>query len=283
LDPKLKENDAVIFIDRKGRSYLKLLRRGQKLTIRGDIPVDRLIGIEEGSRIRFSSGESFIVFRPSYAQLIPLLPRGAQVIYPKDTGAMLLWGDVVPGATVIEGGVGSGALTIALLRAVGPEGHVVSYEVREDFAAAARRNVATFFGDAPNWTLRLRDLYQGFEERGVDRIFLDLAEPHQALTAVAAAMRPGGILVCYVPTVLQLKETVEALQQHENFADVESFESIQRNWQVRGLSVRPVHRMVAHTGFVIVARRLAASSNLAPEVAREGAIDAENLPTGRTG
>ena len=253
----LKENDAVLFIDRKGRRYLKILRRGQKITIRGDVQAESLYGLAEGSRVRLGSGETFIVLRPTYADLIPHLPRAAQVIYPKDTGPLLIWGDVYPGATVIEGGVGAGAFTIALLRAVGPEGRVISYELREDFAARARRNVATFFGDAPNWELKLRDLYEGFDETDADRLFLDLPEPGRALEVVARTLRPGGVFVAYVPTAIQLKDTVEALQRHAGFGEIESFETLLRNWHVKGMSVRPVHRMVAHSAFIIVARRLA--------------------------
>jgi tRNA (adenine57-N1/adenine58-N1)-methyltransferase len=257
LDHLLKENDAVLFIDRKGRRYLKILRRGKKLEIRGDLAPESLYGLEEGSRVKFINGETYLVLRPTYADLIPHLPRAAQVIYPKDTGPMLVWGDVYPGATVIEGGVGAGALTIALLRAVGPTGRLISYELREDFAATARRNVATYFGEAPNWTIKLRDLYEGFDETGVDRIFIDLPEPGRALDVVARALRPGGVLVAYVPTALQLKDTVDALQRRPDFAEIESFETLLRNWHVKGMSVRPVHRMVAHSAFIIVARRLA--------------------------
>ncbi|HVC45493.1 MAG TPA: tRNA (adenine-N1)-methyltransferase [Candidatus Binataceae bacterium] len=257
MNPELKENDAVLFIDRKGRRYLKILRGGRKIEIRGDIAPESLWGLAEGSRVKFSGGENYLVLRPTYADLIPHLPRAAQVIYPKDTGPLLVWGDVFPGATVIEGGIGAGALTIALLRAVGPHGRLISYEVREDFAAAARRNVATFFGDAPNWTVKLRDLYEGFDETGVDRLFLDLPEPGRALEVVAKALRPGGVFVGYVPTVIQLKDTVEALQRRPDFAEIESFETLMRNWQVKGMSVRPMHRMVAHSAFIIVARRLA--------------------------
>jgi tRNA (adenine57-N1/adenine58-N1)-methyltransferase catalytic subunit len=262
LDPQLHENDAVILIDRKGRRYLKILRRGQRIAIRGEIDGSELIGLPEGSRVKLSGGEAFIVMRPTYADLIPLLPRQAQVIYPKDTGPLLIWGDVFPGATVIEGGTGAGALTIALLRAVGPHGRVISYELREDFAATARRNVATFFGAAPNWTLRVGDLYAGFEETGVDRMFLDLAEPAGALEVAARALRPGGVIVCYVPTALQLKDIVDALTRSAWFAEVESFETLMRHWHVKGLSVRPVHRMVAHSAFIIVARRLAEGAKL---------------------
>jgi tRNA (adenine57-N1/adenine58-N1)-methyltransferase len=270
LEPKLKPDDAVLFIDRKGRRYLKMLRRGARIFIRGEIAADELFGLEEGSRVKFSTGEIFLVLRPTYADLIPHLPRQAQVIYPKDTGPMLVWGDVFPGATVIEGGIGAGALTIALLRAVGPAGRVISYELREDFAAAARRNVAAFFGHAPNWTLHLADLYAGFEETGVDRLFLDLPEPSRALGVAAQALRPGGVLVCYVPTAVQLGDTVTALQRDPGFGEIESFETLLRNWHVKGMSVRPVHRMVAHSGFIIVSRRLVMASRTATDLSCTG-------------
>jgi tRNA (adenine57-N1/adenine58-N1)-methyltransferase catalytic subunit len=273
LDHLLKENDAVLFIDRKGRRYLKVLRRGKKLEIRGDLAPESLYGIEEGSRVKFSNGEKYLVLRPTYADLIPHLPRAAQVIYPKDTGPLLVWGDVYPGATVIEGGVGAGALTIALLRAVGPTGRLISYELREDFAAAARRNVATFFGDASNWTIKLRDLYEGFDETGVDRLFIDLPEPGRALEVVARALRPGGVFVSYVPTVMQLKDTVETLQRRSDFGEIESFETLMRNWHVKGMSVRPVHRMIAHSAFIIIARRLADADVEIPAIAAsEGVV-----------
>jgi len=276
LNYLLKEHDAVLFIDRKARRYLKLLRPGQKIMIRGEIRSEELYGLEEGSRGKLSSGETFLVLRPTYADLIPYLPRAAQVIYPKDTGPLLIWGDVYPGATVIEGGVGAGAFTIALLRAVGPQGRVISYELREDFAMRARRNVADFLGTAPQWELKLRDLYDGFDEVGVDRVFIDLPEPGRALEVVARALRPGGVFVAYVPTVLQVKDTVEALQQRSDFAEIESFETLLRNWQVKGMSVRPVHRMVAHSAFIIVARRLAESL---PPIPQKPAGETDNPAT----
>lgn len=271
MDSRLKENDAILLIDRKGRRYLKTLAPGRRLTIRGDINADALVGLEEGSRVKLSGGETFLVIRPTYADLIPHLPRAAQVIYPKDTGPILIWGDIFPGATVIEGGTGAGALTIALLRAVGPHGRVISYELREDFAAAARRNVAAFFGPAPNWTITIADLFEGFAETGVDRMIIDLAEPWRALDSAARALRPGGVLICYVPTAIQLRDTVEALQGRAEFAEIESFETMLRNWHVKGMSVRPVHRMVAHSAFIIVARRIA---DLVPYSAGESGTDA---------
>jgi len=281
LEAKLKPNDPVLFIDRKGRRYLKMLRPGTRILIRGEIPADDLIGTDEGSRVKLSTGETFLVLRPTYADLIPHLPRQAQVIYPKDTGPLLIWGDVFPGATVIEGGVGAGALTIALLRAVGPAGRVISYELREDFADAARKNVAAFFGDAPNWTLKVRDLYTGFDETGVDRMFLDLAEPGRALAVAANALRPGAVLVCYVPTAMQLKETVDALQARSDFGEIESFETLLRHWQVKGMSVRPHFRMIAHSAFIIVSRRLVPNTANPPEVftsnnSEANGIDAES-------
>ena len=258
----LKENDAVLFIDRKGRRYLKILRPGHKIMIRGEVQPEALYGLEEGSRVKLSSGETFIVLRPTYADLIPHLPRAAQVIYPKDTGPLLIWGDVYPGATVIEGGVGAGAFTIALLRAVGPNGRVISYELREDFAARARRNVATFFGDAPNWELKLRDIYEGFDESDADRVFVDLPEPGRALEVVARALRPGGVFRFVRTHRNSIEGHGRGAQQHPGFAEIESFETLFRNWHVKGMSVRPVHRMVAHSAFIIVARRLA---DAAPE------------------
>jgi tRNA (adenine57-N1/adenine58-N1)-methyltransferase len=275
LDSRLKENDAVIFIDRKGRRYMKMLRAGKKILIRGELRADDLFGVQEGSRVKFSTGEAFLVLRPTYADLIPHLPRASQVIYPKDTGPLLVWGDVFPGATVIEGGTGAGALTIALLRAVGPAGRVISYELREDFADAARKNVAAFFGDAPNWTIKVRDLYAGFDETGVDRMFLDLAEPGRALAVAASALRPGAVLVCYVPTAVQLKDTVEAIQARSDFGEIESFETLLRHWQVKGMSVRPHFRMIAHSAFIIVSRKLVADASAAQEtfVARDSETD----------
>jgi tRNA (adenine57-N1/adenine58-N1)-methyltransferase len=275
LDSRLKENDAVIFIDRKGRRYMKMLRAGKKILIRGELRADDLFGVEEGSRVKFSTGETFLVLRPTYADLIPHLPRASQVIYPKDTGPLLIWGDVFPGATVIEGGTGAGALTIALLRAVGPAGRVISYELREDFADTARKNVAAFFGDAPNWTIKVRDLYASFDETGVDRMFLDLAEPGRALAVAASALRPGAVLVCYVPTAIQLKDTVEAIQARSDFGEIESFETLLRHWQVKGMSVRPHFRMIAHSAFIIVSRKLVADVAAAQEtfVARDSESD----------
>ncbi len=257
-DARLGAGDSVLFIDRKHRRYLRTLRPGAKLRVRdGDVACDALIGLHDGSRVRNSANEAFLVLRPGYADLVPNLPRQAQVIYPKDAAAILVWGDVFAGATVVESGVGPGALTIALLRAVGPDGRVVSYECRQDHIEMARKNVARFFGEAPTWTVKLGDVYETIDETEVDRIVLDVPEPWRALNAAAAALLSGGFLIGYVPTVLQVKSFVDALYEHPAFGAVETFEMLQRFWHVREASIRPEHRMVAHTGFVTVARRLA--------------------------
>lgn len=259
---QLRAGDSVLFIDRKARRYLRTLRAGAKINVRdGSVESDRLIGLADGSRITTSANETFLVLRPSYADLVLQLPRQAQVIYPKDAAAILVWGDMFPGATVVESGVGPGALTIALLRAVGRDGRVISYECREDHVEMARKNVARFFGEAPNWTVKLGDVYAAIDEDDVDRIVLDVPEPWRALETAARALVPGGVLVGYVPTVLQVKSFVDALHESVAFGAIETFEILQRFWHVREISIRPEHRMVAHTGFLTIARRLAPAAS----------------------
>jgi tRNA (adenine57-N1/adenine58-N1)-methyltransferase catalytic subunit len=254
----LRDREPVVLLDRKGRSYLRTLRRGGRMSIRGaPISCDDVIGQPEGSTVTTASGEGLLALRPTYAQLIPSLPRQAQPIYPKDVGPLLLWGDIGPGHLVVEIGTGPAALTLALLRGVGPTGHLVSYELREDFAVMARDNVARFHGAAPNWTLRVADALAGIVECGVDRMVIDLAEPWTLLDQAAAALRAGGVLTAFVPTALQIKQHVDALVAHPRFGAVEAFETLLRFWHVGARSLRPEHRMVAHTGFLIVARRLA--------------------------
>ena len=256
----LTAGENVIFFDRKQRRYLKRLRPGAMVRVRdGTIEADRLIGLAEGSRVRTSLGDEFLVLRPTYAEIVPRLPRSAQVIYPKDTAMILLVGDVQPGAAVLEAGVGPGALTMALLRAVGSEGRLTSYELREDFARMARENVTRFLrpDGAPNWNLEIRDVTAGIDERDLDTVVLDFPEPWRALDAVAEALRPGGVFVGYLPTVLQVKTLVDTLQAHRSFDAIETFETLLRPWHVAGASIRPEHRMIAHTAFLITARRVA--------------------------
>jgi tRNA (adenine57-N1/adenine58-N1)-methyltransferase len=254
----LAAGEPVVFIDRKERTCLRVLRPGGRLAVgNGSIAADHLIGLAEGSVVRNTAREPFFLCRPTYAQLVPNLPRRAQVIYPKDTGLILLWGDIAPGCRVLEIGAGAGALTIALLRSVGPTGHVTSYERRAEFADMARQNVQAFFGDAPTWTLTLADAYERIEERDVDRVISDVPEPWRLLPQVATALSPGGVFIGYIPTTPQLKELGDALRAHGGFAAVTAMESLLRFWHLGEQSVRPEHRMVAHTGFVVVARRRA--------------------------
>ncbi len=195
------------------------------------------------------------MLRPTLAEFILEMPRGAQVIYPKDLAVLLVWGDVHPGATVLEAGTGSGALTMTLLRAVGPAGRVISYEVREEFARQALRNIERLLRPVDTLMLRAHDIYEGIPDGPVDRLFLDLPEPWRVVPH-ADALRAGGVWASYVPTVPQAQRTVETLRADGRFAAIETIESLIRPWNIDGLSVRPVHRMVAHTGFITVARRI---------------------------
>jgi tRNA (adenine57-N1/adenine58-N1)-methyltransferase len=253
----LRDGDTVLFIDRKDRRYLRRLRAGANVSVRGrPMPCDGLIGQPEGISVLNHRGEPFLVLRPSYAELIPSLPRRAQPIYPKDVGVLIHWGDIGPGMQVVEIGTGPAALTLALLRAVGPTGRLTSYEIREDFAAAARENVARFHGPAPEWTIRVQDATLGLAERDADRVVVDVPEPWHLLGQIADALRPGGIVSCFLPTLLQVKSIVDALHEHPAFGHVTTVEAFLRDWHVEGRSIRPAHRMVAHTGLLVFARRM---------------------------
>jgi tRNA (adenine57-N1/adenine58-N1)-methyltransferase len=255
----LREGEPVLLVDRRRRRYLVVLRQGGVSDLRGGkIAHADLLGQEEGGLVRSTRGERFLALRPTLAEYILEMPRGAQVIYPKDLGAILLLADIFPGARVLEAGTGSGALTMALLRAVGQEGRVVSYEVREEFARTALRNILRFLGPAPHLTLRHQDVCEAIleEDRPLDRILLDIPEPWRAVPQASASLVPGGILLAYLPTILQVAQTVEALRAAGTFALVETTEVFLRPWQVEGRSVRPAHRMVAHTGFLVTARRV---------------------------
>lgn len=251
-------DEPVVLLDRKDREYLSRLDQRRPIAIRGGkVSVDDIIGRDEGSVVKSSYNEPFLVFRPSLAQLIPNLPRTAQVIYPKDLGPILIWADLFPGARVVEAGVGAGALSMALLRAIGDEGQLFSYELREDFAELARKNIARYFGPAPNWHVTLGDVGVTLDESEIDRVILDLPEPWHVVDPTWKALRPGGILLCYLPTVIQVKSLVDALRDDKRFACIETSETLMRFWHIKGMSIRPQHRMVAHTGFLISARRLA--------------------------
>jgi tRNA (adenine57-N1/adenine58-N1)-methyltransferase len=251
--------DRVQLTDPKGRLHTVVLTPGKLFhTHRGAIAHDDLIGAPEGSVVHSTANTGYLAFRPLLADFVLSMPRGAQVIYPKDAAQIVGSGDVGPGMRVLEAGAGSGALSCSLLRAVGSTGRLTSYERREDFADVARGNVAAFFGEVPaNWDLRLGDLADHPAEEVVDRVTLDMLEPWAVLPTVAAALRPGGVLVGYVATTTQLSTFVEALRGQAVWTEPHAWETLLRPWHAVGLAVRPEHRMVAHTAFLVTARRLA--------------------------
>jgi tRNA (adenine57-N1/adenine58-N1)-methyltransferase len=252
--------DRVQLTDAKGRHYTMLLSPGAEYhTHRGAIAHDSVIGLPEGSVVKSTSGDPFLVLRPLLVDYVMSMPRGAQVVYPKDAAQIVHEGDIFPGARVLEAGAGSGALTCSLLRAVGPGGQVISYEVRADHAEHARRNVEAFVGGVPaNWQLIVSDLADCELDAGsVDRVVLDMLAPWDVLDAVARVLVAGGVLMIYLATVTQLSKTVEALREQQCWTEPRSWETLQRGWNVVGLAVRPQHTMRGHTAFLVSARRLA--------------------------
>lgn len=264
----LRAGDQVQLTDPKGRLHTITLEPGREFhTHRGALRHDDLIGSPEGVVVRASGGTAYLALRPLLADYVLSMPRGAQVVYPKDAAEVVAFGDIFPGARVVEAGAGSGALTCSLLRAVGEGGLVSSYERRADFAAVAQANVERFFGGPhPAWRLTVGDLAGSLVDREVDRVVLDMLAPWEVLDAVSAALLPGGVIVCYVATTTQLARTVEALRTHGTFTEPAAWESLLRPWHVEGLAVRPDHRMVGHTGFLVTSRRLA--DGVAPPVRR---------------
>jgi tRNA (adenine57-N1/adenine58-N1)-methyltransferase len=247
----------VQLTDPKGRHYTVVLESGRTYhTHRGALDHDKLIGQPEGSVVTSAAGTPYLALRPLLADYVLSMPRRAQVIYPKDAAQIVMWGDVFPGARVLEAGAGSGALTCSLLRAVGPTGSVISYEIRDDHAEPARQNVEKFFGELPdNWTLHVADLATHTGE--VDRVVLDMVAPWEVLPTVAEHLIPGGVLVVYVATTTQLSRITEALREQQFWTEPDAWETLMRPWHVVGLAVRPDHRMVAHTAFLLTTRRLA--------------------------
>jgi tRNA (adenine57-N1/adenine58-N1)-methyltransferase len=258
-----QSGERVHLIDKKERPYAVTLKAGEIFQHSGDrIPHDDIIGKPDGTVVQFSNGKLMVAVHPTLAEYTLKMPRGAQVIYPKDLAVIPMWADIYPGARVFEAGVGSGALTMALLRAVGDRGCVVSYEMREDFAATATKNIERFMGKVPNHFLQIRDAYEGIEiGEGTsswmfDRVVLDLPEPWRMVPHAARALRSGGLYLSYVPTVPQVMQTVQALEQSRVFTMLQNFETLLRTWNIKGRSVRPDHRMVAHSGFITVARKV---------------------------
>jgi tRNA (adenine57-N1/adenine58-N1)-methyltransferase catalytic subunit len=249
--------DRVLLVDSKQRRHLVTLAEGGSFhSHAGVIEHDALIGGDEGVTVRTTLGARLIAVRPTLSEYVLKMPRGAQVIYPKDLGPILMLADIFPGAHVLESGVGSGALTATLLRAVGPTGHVTGYELREEFADRARKNVEGFLGEGQPLSVEVRDAYEGIDDTDLDRILLDLPEPWRIVKHAEGALRPGGIFLAYLPTIGQVARLREELAG-SSFGMTDSLEVLQRHWHVDGQSVRPDHRMVAHTGFLTYARLLA--------------------------
>ena len=260
----LRAGEWVRLTDGKGRRHNICLEPGKRFfSNRGHFEHDELIGRDEGFAVTSSAGGEYLVFRPLLSEFVVSMPRGAAVVYPKDAAQIVAMADVFPGAHVVEAGVGSGALTCSLLRAVGPYGRVSSYERREEFADIARRNVDQFFGGRdgqshPAWRLTLGDLAEALPESGeqVDRVILDMLAPWDCLDAAAGALRPGGIVCAYVATTTQLSRFVETVRAHGGFTEPSAWESLVRDWHVEGLAVRPGHKMIGHTAFLVTARRM---------------------------
>ncbi|MDH2415679.1 tRNA (adenine-N1)-methyltransferase [Nocardioides sp. CER19] len=257
----LRAGEWVRLTDAKGRKHNFELVPGKRFfSNKGHLDHDELIGREEGFTVTSSVGGEYLVFRPLLSEFVVSMPRGAAVVYPKDAAQIVALADIFPGAHVVEAGVGSGALTCSLVRAVGPYGRVLSFERREEFADVARKNVTQFFGaEPPSWTLTLGDLAEELPATGArcDRLILDMLAPWECVDAAGDALRAGGILCAYVATTTQLSRFVETVRVHGGFTEPQAWESLVRDWHVEGLAVRPGHKMIGHTAFLVTARRLA--------------------------
>lgn len=252
--------ERIHLVDQKRRQYALTLKAGETYQFSGQkIAHDALIGRLDGSIVTLSGGKRMVALRPTFGDYVLKMPRGAQVLYPKDLAIIPMWADIYPGARVFEAGTGSGALTMALLRAVGSDGLVVTYEIREDFAQTAKMNIARSLNPI-NLMCVKKNAYEGIDllddQVPFDRVVLDLPEPWQVVPHAIHALRSGGIYLSFVPTVPQVMRTVEALERTAEFGMIETFETLLRTWSVRGRSVRPDHRMVAHSGFITVARKV---------------------------
>jgi tRNA (adenine57-N1/adenine58-N1)-methyltransferase catalytic subunit len=257
---RLSSGDRIHLVDQKKRQYALTLKAGETYQFSGQkIAHDALIGRPDGSIVTLSGGKKMVALRPTFGDYVLKMPRGAQVLYPKDLAIIPMWADIYPGARVFEAGTGSGALTMALLRAVGPSGLVVTYEIRDDFAQTAKTNIARVL-DPSHLICFRKNAYEGIDllddQVPFDRVVLDLPEPWQVIPHAVKALRSGGIYLSFVPTVPQVMQTVEALERTTIFGMIETFETLLRTWSVQGRSVRPDHRMVAHSGFITVARKI---------------------------
>lgn len=250
--------DACLLVDARGRTYLIELAEGRDFQYhRGALAHDDVIGSEDGSRHASTLGSELLALRPRLSEYTEKMGRGATIVYPKDAAAMVMWADVAPGHVVVEAGTGSGGLTMSLARAVDPGGRVISYERREDHAERARRLIRGYFGDIPSHVdLRIGEVEDHIVEHRPDRVVLDVPEPWHSVNPAAQGLRPGGFFCCYLPTVPQVQTVRSSLHDIGAFARPETFEVMVREWVIEGRSVRPSHRMVGHTGFVTVARKV---------------------------
>jgi tRNA (adenine57-N1/adenine58-N1)-methyltransferase len=255
-DAAFHEGDMAMLIDRKGRRYLvRLTPTGALHTHVGVLPHQEIIGKDQGNWLRTTMGQTFLALKPTLGEYAQHMPRATQVIYPKDLGNILIMADIFPGCRVVEAGLGSGALTMALLQAAGAQGCVTSYEVRTEQVPRVRSNLEAYLGDIDNLEVKDGDIYQGIEQQDVDRVVLDVPEPWQVVGHAADSLKPGGILLCFLPTVLQVHRLAGALDDDRRFQLVETVETLLRPWHVTQQSMRPAHRMVAHSGFITTARR----------------------------
>ena len=256
-----REGDLVVLIDRKGRHYIERLDEGSALhTHSGFLPHTEIIGTEQGSWHRTTMSQSFLALKPTLAEFMLHMPRVTQILYPKDIGSIIVLADIFPGANLVEAGLGSGALTMALLRAIGRDGKIITYEIRQDHVEAAMDNVRAFIPQYSNLEIKSADIYTGITEKEVDRVVLDVPEPWRVVQTAADALKLGGIFLSFLPTILQVHRLAEALSADGRYQLVDTMETLQRQWHVSERSVRPAHRMVAHSGFITTARRCSPKS-----------------------
>ena len=281
---QFRVGDLALLLDRKNRKYLVTLGDNQVFHSHlGRLSHDQVIDHSVGGWYRTDRGHTLLAVRPTLADFVLEMPRGPQIIYPKDLGLIVSLGDIFPGATVVEGGLGSGSLTAALLRAVGSTGQVITYEIDEKVVPKAQRNIQQILPDTSNLSVKIGDIYLGMAERNVDRVVLDVPEPWQAVPGIGDALVMGGILLSFLPTILQVHRLVMALQEDPRFQRLETTETLLRPWHVAERSVRPAHRMVAHSGFLTTAvrcqpRRIGTVDNPAPPEGQDPGLENEPAP-----
>ncbi len=256
--PTLNYGEPVMLIDKRRRETYTVLQEGKVMNLNGNvIKHDEIIGLASGSRVESAKGNPFKVFKATLQQHILNMHRYATIIYPKDIATILMQGDIGPNMRVVEGGLGSGGLALSILRAIGDQGELFTYEIKSEAIACSRRNIKTYLGEVKNHHVHQADIYEGIEEKGVDRVVLDVPEPWHVVEHAARSLTDGGLLVAYIPTVIQVHEMVKALHAHPEMYTTWSLEILERPWYVTEQSIRPDHRMTGHTGFLVFSRRSA--------------------------